>query len=162
MKIAALLTAAGIALAPPMVHAHGAAHGDGAPNLDMVKTAFGETGDPKRVARTVQVEMADTMRFTPDRLTVRQGETVRFVVRNAGRAMHEMVIGTDAELQAHAELMRRHPGMEHDAPYMAHVAPGARGEILWKFTQPGEFRFGCLVPGHFEAGMVGRITVVGR
>jgi len=49
--------------------------------------------------------------------------------------------------------------MEHDEPYMAHVAPGKTERIVWRFTKPGEFHYGCLVPGHFEAGMVGKIVV---
>jgi uncharacterized cupredoxin-like copper-binding protein len=73
--------------------------------------------------------------------------------------MHEMVIGTTKDLQQHAELMRKHPGMEHDEDYMAHVAPGKQGEIVWQFTRPGEFHYACLVPGHMEAGMIAKITV---
>jgi uncharacterized cupredoxin-like copper-binding protein len=87
------------------------------------------------------------------------GETIRFVVRNDGKAMHEMVIGTIQELKAHAELMRKFPGMEHDEPYMAHVAPGEEGEIVWQFTRAGEFYYACLIPGHLEAGMIARIFV---
>jgi len=90
---------------------------------------------------------------------VKRGETVRFVVRNHGKVMHEMVIGTMKELQDHADLMRKHPGMEHDEAYMAHVAPGKQGEIVWQFTRAGEFHYACLVPGHMEAGMISRITV---
>jgi len=73
--------------------------------------------------------------------------------------MHEMVLGTRAELEAHAEMMRKHPGMEHDEPYMLHVPPGKSGQMGWRFTKAGEFLYGCLVPGHFEAGMVGTIIV---
>jgi uncharacterized cupredoxin-like copper-binding protein len=73
--------------------------------------------------------------------------------------MHEIVFGTMQELKEHAELMRKNPGMEHDEPYMAHVAPGKAERIVWQFTKPGEFYFGCLIPGHFEAGMVGKVTV---
>ena len=72
------------------------------------------------------------------------------MVRNHGKVMHEMVIGTMKELKDHAEMMRKFPDMEHDEPYMAHVAPGKQGEIVWQFTQPGEF-YACLVPGHMEA-----------
>ena len=99
------------------------------------------------------------MRFTPDVLTVKRGETVRFVVKNDGKAMHEMVIGTMAELKSHGELMKKFTNMEHDEPYMAHVEPGKSGVITWTFTKAGEFHFGCLVPGHFDAGMIGRIVV---
>ena len=121
--------------------------------------AFGREGDPKKASRTVRVDMSDKMRFTPEHLTVNQGETVKFLVKNSGKVMHEMVIGTMKELKEHAEMMRKHPTMEHDEPYMAHVAPGKTETMTWQFTKAGEFHFGCLVPGHFEAGMMGRITV---
>ena len=78
---------------------------------------------------------------------------------NRGAVLHELVIGTPKELAEHAEMMRKFPGMEHDAPHMAHVKPGRNGEIVWQFTQPGEFQFACLIPGHFEAGMVGKVVV---
>ena len=58
-----------------------------------------------------------------------------------------------------ADVQRKFPDMEHDEPCMAHVAPGKQGELVWQFTQPGEFYYGCLVPGHFEAGMVGKVRV---
>lgn len=122
-------------------------------------TAFGRAGDPAKVARTIQVDMADSMRFTPADITVRRGETVRIVAANKGQVLHEIVIGTPEELRKHAEMMKKFPGMEHDEAYMAHVKPGQRGEIVWQFTQAGEFAFACLLPGHFEAGMVGKVTV---
>ena len=120
---------------------------------------FGREGDPKKASRTVRVDMSDKMRFTPASLAIKQGETVKFVVKNSGKVMHEMVIGTMKELKEHAELMKKHPNMEHEEPYMAHVAPGKSETITWQFTKAGEFHYGCLIPGHFEAGMVGRITV---
>jgi uncharacterized cupredoxin-like copper-binding protein len=121
--------------------------------------AFGREGDPKKVTRNVRVDMSDGMRFTPGELTVRQGDTIRFDVRNSGKTMHEMVLGTMKALKEHAELMRKHAGMEHDEPYMAHVAPGKTERIVWQFTKAGEFYYGCLIPGHFEAGMIGKINV---
>lgn len=120
---------------------------------------FGREGDPKKATRTIKVDMTDKMRFTPAELHIKAGETVRFEVRNSGKTMHEMVLGTMRELKEHAELMRKHPGMEHDEPYMAHVAPGKTERMVWQFTKPGEFYYGCLVPGHFEAGMMGKVIV---
>lgn len=141
--------------------AHGeAAHGrTGAAPAAPVETAFGRSAPASQARRTVHVGMSDAMRYTPQRLEVKRGETVRFVVKNDGKVMHELVLGTMKELKDHAELMRKHPGMEHDEPYMAHVAPGRTETIVWQFTRPGEFYYGCLIPGHFEAGMVGRIVV---
>lgn len=143
-----------------LVHAHGdAGHAKKPRPLSAQETAFGREGDPRRVDHTIRIDMSDAMRFTPDRVVVQEGATVRFLVRNAGKVMHEMVIGTASELKAHAELMKKHPGMEHDEPYMAHVGPGKTESIVWQFTKPGEFLFGCLLPGHFEAGMIGKISV---
>ena len=123
--------------------------------------AFGRAGDSKKATRMVRIGMADTMRFSPAELNIRRGETVRFLVRNTGKLEHEMVIGTLKELKEHAEAMRKHPGMEmeHDEPFAAHVPPGKSRILVWQFTKPGEFHFGCLEPGHFEAGMVGKVTV---
>ena len=123
------------------------------------ETAFGREGDPKKVSRTINVDMSDKMRFAPAELTIKRGETVRFRVKNSGQVLHEMVLGTMEDLKAHAEMMRKHPGMEHDEPYMAHVAPGKAETMIWQFTKAGEFHYGCLVPGHFEAGMIGKVVV---
>jgi uncharacterized cupredoxin-like copper-binding protein len=122
-------------------------------------TAFGREGDPKAVSRTVEIVAGDSMRFTPDRVTIERGQTIRFVVRNDGHLRHEMVLGTAETLREHAALMQRFPNMEHSEPHMSHVMPGDRGEIVWQFTRAGEFRFGCLQPGHYEAGMSGTVVV---
>jgi len=146
-------------LAMPPAHSHGDEHDKRAAAQPMVKTEFGRTGDPGKASRTIRIDMSDAMRFTPEELTLERGEVVKFVVRNSGKTLHEMVLGTRQELAAHAELMRKFPDMEHDEPFMTHVAPGKTGEIVWHFTRSGEFYYGCLVPGHFEAGMVGKVTV---
>lgn len=164
-RLLALIAAVGLGVGAP-ASAHGVSDHDGAKlrpaNLEHVEKAFGRTGDPKKVTRTIRIDGFDTMRYTPAQITVRQGETIRFVVRNAGQQMHEVVLGTLPELREHAEVMRKHPNMEHDAPYMVHIAPGQRGEMIWQFTEPGEFHFACLIPGHFEAGMRGTIKVIAR
>ncbi len=120
---------------------------------------WGIAGEPKAVKRTVEITMSDAMRFTPDVVEVKQGETVRFVVRNAGKQMHELVIGTRKELDEHAAMMAKFTGMEHDEPYMAHVAPGKKGELVWHFNRAGDFDFACLIAGHYQAGMIGKIRV---
>ncbi len=122
-------------------------------------TPFGQEGDPKKVSRTIKVGMTDQMRFTPAAITVKKGETVKFVVHNDGQVLHEMVLGTADALKEHAELMKRFPDMEHADANMTHVKPGKAGEIIWQFKKAGEFEFACLQPGHFEAGMVGKVVV---
>lgn len=120
---------------------------------------WGVAGEPAAATRSIDVSMGDDMRFTPNRIVVRLGETLRIRVRNTGQVMHEFVIGTRAENARHAELMAKFPNMEHDEPHMAHVAPGKTGEIIWTFNRAGSFEFACLIAGHYQAGMVGVIEV---
>ena len=158
MRITSLAFAMTLAALPVAALAHGDAPRKAAAQ-PRVETGFGRTGDPRKAVRTVRVDMSDRLRFSPDAIEVKQGDTVRFVVRNSGKTLHEMVLGTMKELKDHAELMKKHPGMEHDEPYMVHVAPGKAGTMAWQFTKAGEFYYGCLVPGHFEAGMIGKVVV---
>lgn len=120
---------------------------------------WGIAGDAKAVKQTINLSMSDTMRFTPDKIEVKQGDTVKILLKNTGTQMHELVIGTKKELEEHAALMVKFPTMEHSEPYMAHVAPGKTGEIIWTFNKSGNFDFACLIAGHYQAGMVGKITV---
>ncbi|WP_339516778.1 cupredoxin domain-containing protein [Pseudomonas sp. RL_15y_Pfl2_60] len=120
---------------------------------------WGIAGDSSQVSRTVDVRMGDDMRFSPGALTFKQGETVRLVLHNDGKLLHEYVLGTKQTLDEHAQMMLKHPGMEHHAAYMAHVQPGQTGEIIWTFNQSGRFDFACLIAGHYQAGMVGSIEV---
>ena len=122
-------------------------------------TAFGREGDPRKAKRVIKIEMSDAMRYFPDHVSVKKGDTVRFNVRNAGELPHEMVLGTMDDLKKHAETIRKHGEMTHHDANVAHVNPGETGRIVWQFTRAGEFYYGCLVPGHFDAGMIGTIVV---
>lgn len=155
--------ATSLTFATPAVMAHSDAHEKTSKATAAISTEehpFGKEGDAKRVDRTIHIDMSDLMRFGPADITVRQGETIKFVVANKGKLMHEMVIGTKNGLQQHRDMMRKYPGMEHDEPFMAHVSAGKQEEMVWQFTQAGDFYFACLLPGHFEAGMVGKIKVI--
>jgi uncharacterized cupredoxin-like copper-binding protein len=159
MKVRDIVLLVALASMSANLLAHGEAKHDKKPGAISTEKAFGREGDPRTVTRTIDVDMSDKMRFSPARLTIKQGETVRFRVKNSGQVMHEMVLGTMQGLKEHADVMKKHPGMEHDEPYMAHVAAGKEETMVWQFTKPGEFFYGCLVPGHFEAGMVGKVIV---
>ena len=126
---------------------------------DSHETDAGQPGNPAMVSRTIEVTMDDTMRFAPEQLSFKAGETVRFVVRNNGKIRHEMVIGSVDELQEHAEMMRTNPTMQHAEPNMVSLATGEKANLVWQFDKPGTYDFACLVPGHLEAGMTGKIEV---
>ncbi|MBI1904789.1 MAG: cupredoxin family protein [Rhodocyclales bacterium] len=119
----------------------------------------GVPGNPDEVTRAVEVTMDDSMRFVPDSVVVKAGETIRFFARNTGTMTHEMVIGSMADLKAHAEMMHKFPGMEHEEPNMLTLKPGQRGGLVWKFDKPGKVDFACLIPGHMEVGMIAQVTV---
>ena len=123
---------------------------------------WGIAGEAKSVSRTITLSMGDNMRFSTDLISVKQGETIRFVVKNQGKQLHEMVIGTKSELDAHAAMMVKFPGMEHEEPYMAHVGAGKSQDLIWTFNRTGKFDFACLIAGHYQAGMVGTINVAAR
>lgn len=148
----AIFMATGTAFAGPGGAGHG--HGD--------ETAYGKPGDSKKPARVVSVVMTEKdgkMSFIPDRIEIRRGEQVKFSLRNNGEIDHELVLATLEENLKHAIEMQKNPDMEHDDPNAKRLAPKKTGEIVWQFTKAGEFDFSCLIPGHREAGMTGKIIV---
>jgi uncharacterized cupredoxin-like copper-binding protein len=131
------------------------AHSDGHKHESF---SAGKPGDPKKPARTIEVEMTE-MAYTPDKVEVKRGEQIKFVIKNAGKEDHEFLLATTAENLKHAEVMRKHPGMEHDDPNGVRLAPSKSAEILWRFTKRGTFEYSCLIPNHREYGMIGVVTV---
>ena len=149
------LSIAGMAAASPG-HKPGESHGP------IAETAFGRPGDLKKISRTILLTMRDSegkMFFVPNRIEVRLGEQIKFVMNNNGAIDHEMVLATLAENLKHLEEMRKNPDMEHDDPNAKRLKPKATGEIVWQFTKAGEFDFSCLIPGHRESGMHGVVVV---
>ena len=136
------------------------AHGEHAGHaMPAASTPIGTPGDAARVTRSIDIDMTDAMRFTPAQVQVKAGETVRFNVRNSGRIRHEMVLGTDADLQAHYAMMMKDPGMRHEEANAISLEGGKSGQIVWKFDRAGTVSFGCLEPGHYTAGMKGAVSV---
>ena len=122
----------------------------------------GEPGDPKRPARVVTVTMREAdgkMLFIPDRVEVRKGEQIKFVLRNNGELDHEFVLATKQENEKHAEEMKKHPDMAHDEPNGKRLKPSKEDLLVWRFTKSGRFEYGCLIPGHRETGMIGTVIV---
>ncbi len=137
-------------------HGHGHAHG-------AQGFSAGQPGNAKKPARTVQVTMRETadgkMIYEPNKLTVKRGEQVRFVLINAGEVPHEFVLASRADNRKHAAEMAKNPDMKHEEPNGRMLEPKAKAEILWQFSKAGTFEFACLIPGHLEAGMIGTVTV---
>lgn len=148
---------------PLLVWAHGDEHLDPNMKVDNPITAqtqaVGQQGMPRDVSRTIEIGMNDLLRFNPDNLLVKQGETIRLRITNNGKIPHEFVLGTRDEIMQHAQMMKSMPTMVHSSANIAHVLPSKSTDIIWQFSQAGEFVFACLIPGHLPAGMEGKITV---
>ena len=163
LRVLANIALAGLAFSA--VAAENPAHGHGTPAAKPTgkytghAAALGRPAALTAATRTVEIDMADDMRFKPERIEIKQGDTVRFIARNGGQIKHEMVLGTVAELKKHAAVMQKFPEMEHDDPNAVSVDAGKTGEFAWTFNKPGAYDFACLISGHFEAGMKGRIIV---
>ena len=132
-------------------HSHGDDHADTSAPTALV------------VSRSIEVRMDDQMRFTPSSIEVRAGETIRFVVHNAGKTAHELVLGSDEAIRAHAQAMQQGAGHgdghSHGTGASIEVAAGRKGELVVRFDQATTLQMACLIPGHYEAGMRGTVTV---
>jgi uncharacterized cupredoxin-like copper-binding protein len=141
--------------------------------------AFGEPAPAAKATRTVEVVLKD-IAFEPKRLQAKAGETVRFVLINEGKLPHEFNLGDKAMHAEHQKQMiamqdklftagMHHEGMDHgqmghadhghDAGNTVLVQPGQRAELTWTFRQSAPIEFACNVPGHYQAGMVGPLTI---
>jgi uncharacterized cupredoxin-like copper-binding protein len=124
--------------------------------------AAGVPGDVKKSARTVEITMSETgdgkMLYAPDRIEVRRGEQIRFVLKNAGKLDHEFMLDSIANNAKHKAAMEKNPDMEHDDPNGKRLAPQRSSDLIWRFTKSGTFEFACLIPGHYEAGMRGTVV----
>lgn len=128
--------------------------------------AVGEPGKKANATQKIRVTMKETedgkMIFTPSTFKVRKGQTVVFAIKNAGELDHEFVLDQEDKIIEHKAAMEKFPEMEHDDPNAIRLAAGESGEIIWKFTNDGTFKIACLVPGHYDAGMHGDVTVAGK
>lgn len=141
--------------------------------------AFGEPAPASKATRTVEVVLKD-IAFEPKSLQAKAGETVRFVLINEGKLPHEFNLGDKAMHVEHQKEMiamqgkiftagMDHAGMGHGqmagdghghaGGNTVLVQPGQRAELTWTFRKSAPIEFACNVPGHYQAGMVGPLTI---
>lgn len=124
---------------------------------------IGEAGTKNKVTQTIMVTMKEMddgkMVFMPANIQVKEGQTVSFQIRNSGQSDHEFVFNTENEILEHKKVMEKFPEMEHDDPNAIRLKSGQTGTIIWRFSKAGVFTFACLIPGHYDAGMHGQISV---
>ena len=165
LLIVSLVTAisASVAIAGPSGHSEqsqGQGHDSGGGHAGMMET--GMPGQASQVNRTIKVTMSETddgeMIYTPKDVDIKKGETIRFMVTNKGELEHEFILDTVERNAMHKEAMSQQ--MEsHQSPNAITLEPGKKGEIIWTFGNPGTFEVACLIPGHYESGMFGKVAV---
>jgi uncharacterized cupredoxin-like copper-binding protein len=124
--------------------------------------AAGEPGDPKKPFRTIEISMTEgpgSMVYSLDKIEVRRGDQIKFVLRNIGDLAHEFLLDSIENNAKHKSEMEQRPEMGHDEANGKLLEPKTSGDILWRFTKAGTFEFACLIPGHYEAGMKGVVVV---
>lgn len=142
---------------------------------------FGAPGKASDVTRTINITLKENF-FEPESIDVKADETIRFKIINEGELVHEFNIGTATTHAGHQkemmtmmehgvleadrinhDMMKMDMGggrtMEHNDPNSVLLEPGKSGEVIWKFSKAMELEFACNVPGHYEAGMVGKMHV---
>lgn len=170
MKNLLLTTAFSLVLAAPVFAAGAHSGGNGSAEADHAADhaemmLVGMPGKAADIDRTIDVTMRETddgeMIFEPASFEFAAGEAIRFNVENDGELEHEFVIDT-VERNVEHKAMMAEMDMEHDDPNSVRLDAGADGEVIWIFTNAGAFEFACLIPGHYESGMHGSITVSGK
>jgi uncharacterized cupredoxin-like copper-binding protein len=121
---------------------------------------IGGPADAEKASRTVEATTLDTMSFQPATIAVSKGETVTFVVTNAGQSVHEFTLGDAGMQQAHAQAIAHIPaGMSHEFPNSIMLQPGQTKRLTWRFGDTATLEYACHVLNHYQAGMRGQITL---
>ena len=103
-------------------------------------------------------------RFEPAVLEARVGQRVKLTLVNEGRVEHDVEIplvpASAIEVASGVEHHERLGGGHHDEGIIAaHAEPGTTATVTFTLTEAGEYDFSCTIPGHKEAGMVGKLVV---
>ena len=132
-------------------------HGEG---MGHSESMVGKPGSEDKVTKVIKVEATDQMRFIYEPFEAKAGETVKFVVTNTGKIMHEFAVGTKAEHKEHGKAMMANPNMRHGSSGgMVSVDPGKTEVLIWEFGKSMSAQLACNVPGHYQAGMHSDIKI---
>jgi len=118
--------------------------------LNNEEVLIGKPGDPSQVSRTIKLALLDNM-FLPPEITVSEGETIKFVLKNLGNNTHHFLMGSVDDLKKAASTKRKN---EH----LIRVKPSEEKELIWQFTKVGTINFACPIRDHFKT-MRGKIIV---
>ena len=141
---------------------------------------IGEKGKLSEVNRTVEIKMYDNY-FEPNEIKIKKGETIKFIVSNYGELVHEFNISTkEMHIKHQAEMMKmvenqilladkidkkkmkemakKDHSMAHSHSNSVLLEPNQSAELIWKFSANTDLEAACNVPGHYQAGMIAKIS----
>ena len=141
---------------------------------------IGEKGDPAEVVKVIKVNMYDNY-YEPNKFKIKKNQTIKFIVYNHGEFIHEFNIATkEMHLKHQPEMMKmveneilladkidrvkmkkiakKDHSMSHSHANSVLLEPNDRAEIIWKFNTDSDLEAACNVPGHYEAGMIAKIS----
>ena len=141
---------------------------------------IGEPGQLNEVDRTIEIKMFDNY-YEPNQIDIKKGETVKFVVKNMGELVHEfniatkemhikhqpemlkmvameILLGDRIDIKKMKEAAKSDHSMAHSHSNSVLLEPNKIGELIWKFTTNTSLEAACNVPGHYQSGMVAKIT----
>ena len=141
---------------------------------------IGEKGNSADVSKVITVKMYDNY-YEPSKFEIKKNQTIKFIVYNYGEFVHEFNIATKKMHLKHQpemmkmveneillanridkkkmkELSKKDHSMSHSHSNSVLLEPNQRGEIIWKFNTDAELEAACNVPGHYQSGMIAKIT----
>lgn len=130
-------------------------------NVTGSEFSFGSPAEAADADRVIEIQATDNLTFEPANITVAAGETVTFRLINQGNLVHDFTLGDQTTQDKHEAEMAEMGGMVHDDPNVVVIPAGETVELTWTFAEAGTVLIGCHQPGHYAAGMTGRVTVEG-
>tara|TARA_B100001758_G_scaffold221618_1_gene211068 strand:+ start:59 stop:556 length:498 start_codon:yes stop_codon:yes gene_type:complete len=141
---------------------------------------IGEKGKLSEVNKTIEIKMYDNY-FEPKEIKIKKNETVRFLITNYGELVHEfniatremhlnhqdemmkmmeygILLGDKIDKQKMKELSKKDHSLAHSHKNSLLLEPNQSGELIWKFSKDIVLEAACNVPGHYDSGMITKIT----
>ena len=142
---------------------------------------IGHKGKLEDVNRTIVVKMYDNY-YEPKSFNIKKGETIKFEVENVGELVHEFNIANAMMHKKHQPEMLRmveneilladsidkekmkkmakmDTSMAHSHSNSVLLVPSEKGSIIWKFDNAVNIEIACNVPGHYDVGMIAKVTL---
>jgi uncharacterized cupredoxin-like copper-binding protein len=119
-------------------------------------TATQTATESPAAGRALTIRMTE-FAFDPNNAVVKKGK-VTITAPNGGQVVHELVLlKTDADP---ANLPKNGDEVDESTSVgeIADVAPGSTKKATFKLA-PGKYAMVCALPGHYEGGMYGSLTV---